>query len=90
MHHDNILDFGERGWLVIDPKRLHGERAFDYANIFCNPDLADPRPPVAIVPGCFDRRFALITTRPPGTPPSAAMDRGLVRPVGRLVHGRRR
>ena len=44
------------------PKRLHGERAFDYANIFCNPDLADPRPPVAIVPGCFDRRFALITT----------------------------
>ena len=62
VHHDNILDFGERGWLVIDPKRLHGERAFDYANIFCNPDLADPRPPVAIVPGCFDRRFALITT----------------------------
>lgn len=61
VHHDNILDFGERGWLVIDPKRLHGERAFDYANIFCNPDLADPRPPVAIVPGCFDRRFALIT-----------------------------
>ena len=21
VHHDNILDFGERGWLVIDPKR---------------------------------------------------------------------
>ncbi len=38
IHHDNVLDFGERGWLVIDPKRLYGERAFDYANIFCNPN----------------------------------------------------
>lgn len=38
LHHDNILDFGERGWLAIDPKRLHGERGFDYANIFCNPE----------------------------------------------------
>jgi streptomycin 6-kinase len=24
--------------LAIDPKRLVGERGFDYANIFCNPD----------------------------------------------------
>jgi len=39
IHHGNILDFGPRGWLAIDPKRLHGERAFDYANLFCNPDL---------------------------------------------------
>ncbi len=60
LHHDNVLDFGERGWLVIDPKRLHGERAFDYANIFCNPDLADPVPPVAIVPGQFERRLEII------------------------------
>nr|WP_315846605.1 aminoglycoside phosphotransferase family protein [uncultured Achromobacter sp.] len=59
-HHDNVLDFGERGWLVIDPKRLYGERTFDYANIFCNPDLSDPEPPVAIVPGCFERRLDLI------------------------------
>ena len=36
IHHDNILDFGERGWLAIDPKRLFGERGFDYANLFCN------------------------------------------------------
>lgn len=63
MHHDNVLDFGERGWLVIDPKRLYGERAFDYANIFCNPDLSDPTPPVAIVPGCFARRLDLILAR---------------------------
>lgn len=39
IHHDNILDFGQRGWLAIDPKGLIGERGFDYANIFCNPDL---------------------------------------------------
>ncbi len=60
VHHDNILDFGDRGWLVIDPKRLHGERGFDYANVFCNPDLADPNPPVAIVPGRFERRLDII------------------------------
>jgi streptomycin 6-kinase len=39
IHHDNILDFGLRGWLVIDPKRLIGDRTFDYVNLFCNPDF---------------------------------------------------
>lgn len=43
VHHDNILDFGPRGWLAIDPKRLHGERLFDYANLLCNPDLPTSR-----------------------------------------------
>lgn len=38
IHHGNILDFGDKGWLAIDPKGLTGERTFDYANIFCNPD----------------------------------------------------
>ena len=38
MHHGNVLRFGSRGWLAIDPKGLIGERGFDYANIFCNPD----------------------------------------------------
>ena len=38
IHHGNILDFGGRGWLAIDPKGLFGERGFDYANMFCNPD----------------------------------------------------
>ncbi|CAI0835270.1 aminoglycoside phosphotransferase family protein [Serratia quinivorans] len=38
IHHDNVLDFAERGWLAIDPKRLYGERTFDYTNIFCNPN----------------------------------------------------
>lgn len=40
IHHGNVLDFGGRGWLAIDPKGLVGERGFDYANIFCNPDAA--------------------------------------------------
>ncbi|CAI1654538.1 MAG: aminoglycoside phosphotransferase family protein [Serratia proteamaculans] len=51
IHHDNVLDFGERGWLVIDPKRLYGERAFDYANIFCNPNYG-----IATDPDIFLRR----------------------------------
>lgn len=46
IHHDNILDAGQRGLLAIDPKGLVGERGFDFANIFCNPDLA-----VATAPG---------------------------------------
>lgn len=40
IHHGNILDFGERGWLAIDPKGLFGERGYDYANLFCNPALS--------------------------------------------------
>ncbi|CAE6859921.1 hypothetical protein R75465_07606 [Paraburkholderia aspalathi] len=51
IHHGNILDFGARGWLAIDPKGLYGERGFDYANIFCNPDEAS-----ALAPGRFERR----------------------------------
>lgn len=34
LHHGNILDFRERGFLAIDPKGLYGERAFDFANVF--------------------------------------------------------
>nr|QQZ48697.1 hypothetical protein JKL49_14525 [Phenylobacterium glaciei] len=39
-HHGNFLDFGELGWLAIDPKGLIGDRGYDYANLLCNPDLA--------------------------------------------------
>ncbi|NNM59966.1 MAG: 3'-kinase [Legionellales bacterium] len=39
IHHGNILDFGEHGWRIIDPKGLVGERTFDFANILCNPTL---------------------------------------------------
>ncbi|MEX0809747.1 MAG: aminoglycoside phosphotransferase family protein [Dongiaceae bacterium] len=55
IHHDNVLDFGARGWLAIDPKRLVGERGFDYANLFCNPDRA-----VATEPALFERRIAIV------------------------------
>ncbi|NMJ42249.1 APH(6) family putative aminoglycoside O-phosphotransferase [Roseomonas sp. JC162] len=61
LHHDNVLDFGERGWLAIDPKRLVGDRHFDFANIFTNPDLADPTRPVATELGRFARRLDVVT-----------------------------
>ncbi|MFJ6024090.1 aminoglycoside phosphotransferase family protein [Brevundimonas sp. NPDC092305] len=60
LHHDNVLDFGSQGWLAIDPKRLIGDRAFDYANIFTNPDLSDPTRPVATRPGVFERRLEIV------------------------------
>jgi streptomycin 6-kinase len=52
IHHGNVLDFGSRGWLAIDPKGLFGERGFDYANIFCNPDHG-----IATAPVRFARRL---------------------------------
>jgi streptomycin 6-kinase len=60
LHHDNVLDFGARGWLAIDPKHIVGERGFDFANIFTNPDLADPTRPVATEPGRFARRLDVV------------------------------
>ncbi|WP_141058077.1 APH(6)-I family aminoglycoside O-phosphotransferase [Stenotrophomonas rhizophila] len=57
LHHDNVLDGGgARGWLAIDPKRLLGDRAFDYTVLFCNPDLCGPDIHVATQPAIFDRR----------------------------------
>ena len=61
LHHDNILDFGVEGWLAIDPQGLWGERGFDFANIFTNPDLSDPSRPVATQPGVFQRRVAVVS-----------------------------
>lgn len=55
IHHHNILDFGQRGWLAIDPKGLKGERGFDYANLFCNPDAE-----TAIRPAQFSRRLHVV------------------------------
>lgn len=52
VHHDNILDFEARGWLAIDPKRVIGERGFDYANLICNPEL-----PTAADPLRFERQI---------------------------------
>jgi streptomycin 6-kinase len=55
IHHGNILDFGSRGWLAIDPKGLIGERGFDYANLFCNPEAA-----VALAPGRLARQVDVV------------------------------
>lgn len=37
VHHANVLDGGARGWLVIDPKALIGERTYETANLLTNP-----------------------------------------------------
>ena len=55
IHHGNVLDGGERGWLAIDPKGLFGERTFDFVNILRNPDAA-----VALAPGRFDHQVEVL------------------------------
>ena len=55
LHHGNVLDFGSRGWLAIDPKGLYGERGFDFANIFCNPDDG-----IATAPGRLSRQADIV------------------------------
>ncbi|MFD4422971.1 aminoglycoside phosphotransferase family protein [Agromyces sp. NPDC058484] len=55
LHHGNVLDFGERGWLAIDPKGLFGEAAFDYCNLLCNPSHER-----ALEPGRLERRFRVV------------------------------
>jgi len=54
LHHGNVLDFGARGWLAIDPKGLIGERGFDFANMVCNPDFE-----TAVSPGRLPRQVAV-------------------------------
>jgi streptomycin 6-kinase len=61
LHHDNVLDFGARGWKAIDPHGLLGAPALDYANIFTNPDLSDPARPLAVLPGRLEARLALVS-----------------------------
>jgi streptomycin 6-kinase len=56
VHHENVLDFGPRGWLAIDPKGLIGERAYDYANIFRNPDQE-----TALLPGRLEARLQQVS-----------------------------
>lgn len=56
LHHQNVLYSDAKGWVVIDPKGLLGERAFDYANIFCNPDKE-----IAIAPGRFMERLEIVS-----------------------------
>jgi streptomycin 6-kinase len=55
VHHGNILDFGADGWLAIDPQGVVGERGYDYANLFKNPDCA-----TATAPGRLARQVAVV------------------------------
>ncbi|WP_271192582.1 aminoglycoside phosphotransferase family protein [Agromyces luteolus] len=54
LHHGNVLDFGERGWLAIDPKGLVGDAEFDVCNLLCNPSHER-----ALMPGRLARQFAV-------------------------------
>jgi streptomycin 6-kinase len=56
LHHGNVLDFGPRGWLAIDPKGLVGERSYDYPHIIMNPDVQ-----TATAPGRLARRVQVIS-----------------------------
>jgi streptomycin 6-kinase len=55
LHHANVLDAGARGWLAIDPKGICGPRAYDYANILCNPDAE-----TALAPGRLARQVTVV------------------------------
>jgi streptomycin 6-kinase len=55
IHHGNVLDFGPRGWLAIDPKGLIGECGYDFANMFNNPDSN-----VAAAPGRLARQATVV------------------------------
>jgi streptomycin 6-kinase len=55
LHHGNVLDFAHHGWRAIDPKGIVGDRAFDFANILCNPDAE-----VALRPGRLERQVGVI------------------------------
>lgn len=55
LHHGNVLDGDERGWLAIDPKGLLGERTFEFVNILRNPDAA-----TALAPGRFGRQAEVL------------------------------
>jgi streptomycin 6-kinase len=64
LHHGNVLDFGAGGWLAIDPKGLIGERGFDFANLFRNPDLE-----TAVAPGRLARQVEVVAA-------AAGLERG--------------
>jgi streptomycin 6-kinase len=55
LHHENVLDGGDRGWLIIDPKGLLGERGYDYATSLCNPDAA-----LALAPGRLAHQIGVV------------------------------
>ncbi len=63
LHHKNILACSTNGWLAIDPKGLIGERSYDFANLFYNPDdhpeLLESLPRIQELAGKFSRFFQI-------------------------------
>lgn len=55
LHHGNVLDFGELGWLAIDPKGLVGERTFDLVNM-----LRNPTSELVLAPGRLARQASIV------------------------------
>ena len=90
IHHGNILDFGARGWLAIDPKRLQGERASTMRT--CSAIRTSATRHVGSRPAGALREPARHRGRSvrPRAPPPPAMDRRLDRAFGRLADRRRR
>ena len=55
IHHGNVLRTASAEWAAIDPKGLIGEAAFDYANLFRNPETQ-----AALAPGRLAARAAVV------------------------------
>lgn len=53
LHHDNIILARDRGWIVIDPKGVTGEREYEVGALLRNPDHE-------IYTKNFDRRIAIL------------------------------
>ena len=85
LHHGNVLDFGERGWLAIDPKGLLGEAASTTATC-----CATRRMSTRSSPAGSSGSSAWWCRRPASSPRASATGRGVVRPVVDVVRPRRR
>jgi streptomycin 6-kinase len=63
IHHKNILESSDHGWVAIDPKGLIGERTYDFANVFYNPDdlpgIVENTERIENLCGIFYRRFGI-------------------------------
>lgn len=58
LQHYNAIDAGDGRWVAIDPKGLVGERAYDFVNLFRNPNES-----IGNDPEVFERRLAQIPKR---------------------------
>lgn len=72
LHHENVIH-GSRGWLIIDPKGVYGDPAFEAANVFFNPLERDDL--------CVDTeriaRLADVLSRAIGQDPRRVLDYGV-------------